>query len=87
MLSLLSVLSFSCADSSKIEISKEEYSKLKGVNVYPKEIILNNNDSFMVYLASDLHEYIYNNNGYGDVYTHYPECNYCKSREKELKNK
>lgn len=72
---LISFLLFSCVNSQKIEISKEEYDKLKGKT--PK-ILKVNGWEFKIITGSDGHEYTDNGGGNAYVCFHYIECEKCK---------
>ncbi len=86
------LLTVSCG-KDEVTISKEEYNELKGVSgsQYPKpfklldqEMSYSNRDGIV--LGSDMHEYLITNWGSNaQNVEHYIDCDFCKSREKELK--
>jgi hypothetical protein len=85
-----SFLFFSCGESKCIKISKEEYSKLKGVNQseYPKyfklEISTLDYKESGIILGNDNHEYLvfYYGTDTGNV-EHYVDCKLCAKRNKK----
>ena len=81
-------LLFSCVNSETVEISKEEYNKLK--NLPPERILtVGTQQGCTIVVASDKHEYYAQEvgmSGYatGAIYLHYVDCKFCAKR---LKNK
>ena len=76
---LVPFLIFSCGESEKVEITKEEYNKLKG-SEYPKKVTIDDED-WEITLGSDGHEYCDNNGISWYICFHYPECKKCKQNE------
>ncbi len=88
---ICSFILFSCGNSDKIEISKEEYNQLKGGEQakYPKSFYLDTSElgtfssSSGVILGSDGHDYLvlYKNSNAMNV-EHYIDCELCIKRKK-----
>lgn len=84
---LISISVISCKDDSKVEISTEEYNKLKGVE---KQFFTVNDKTYEIYTGSDGHQYYSMDiceRGYHaeTQYFHYPDCKKCFGND-SLKN-
>lgn len=85
---LLIILIISCNNSNTVEISIDEYNKLKGINndtaIYPKSIKFiyqGRIENFQI-IKVGRHEILAGcYNGYIDAFTmcHYPDCAFCLS--------
>lgn len=83
-----SFLLFSCGNSENIEMSKEEYNKLKNIPP-PRVLSVGYQENETITTGSDGHEYYSQEvgmSGYavGSIYIHYIDCEFCA---KKLKNK
>lgn len=83
ILIFISVLVISCEDNSKVEISTEEYNKLKDIN---KQFFTVNDESYEIFNGSDGHQYygvLIATGNYSNTthYFHYVDCKKCLVRD------
>jgi len=86
---LISSFLFSCGNSEKVEISKEEYNKLKGLENPRKVNFTESQSDQRITKASDGHDYYSQRvGGYSAQYIwlHYIECEKCKKSAKNENN-